>query len=369
MNIKKKLINICLSCVGGILVFDFIKSLRNQKDFNVSVTGIDRDKNASGKVLCEKFYQINDPNFEIKYLNKLIKILNENKIDVFFPLSDKECEVITNNLSYLKKQSPKTIIWLGSSEPEKILFDKEKFLSFCKINKFYTENYFIIENFTDFKKIALEQKNKKLILKSLTGSGSKGVFLINKDLKKNINILRGRDCYETNISFHKNKFKQKEKYVLMPYFEGDFFDVDCIVAKGKLLDFSIRKRNNKNQFLFYSTGHQTIKNNLIKKTIAKFVKIAKIDGPCDFDVILRNNKVILMEASARLSGSVGICTKAGINFPAQAIRKSMNFKYKKMILKKNITFRTFLTSDIISKKNSKAFMEYYIPYFEKQLKY
>ena len=132
MNIKKKLINICLSCVGGILVFDFIKSLRNQKDFNVSVTGIDRDKNASGKVLCEKFYQINDPNFEIKYLNKLIKILNENKIDVFFPLSDKECEVITNNLSYLKKQSPKTIIWLGSSEPEKILFDKEKFLSFCK---------------------------------------------------------------------------------------------------------------------------------------------------------------------------------------------------------------------------------------------
>ena len=50
----------------------------------------------------------------------------------------------------------------------------------------------------------------------------------------------------------------------MPYFEGDFFDVDFISDNGNLLDFSIRKRNNKNQFLFYSTGHKTIKNNIIK---------------------------------------------------------------------------------------------------------
>ena len=33
MNLKKKLIKICLSCVGGILIFDFIQSLKNQKDF------------------------------------------------------------------------------------------------------------------------------------------------------------------------------------------------------------------------------------------------------------------------------------------------------------------------------------------------
>ena len=76
-----------------------------------------------------------------------------------------------------------------------------------------------------------------------------------------------------------------------------------------------------------------------------------------------------MEASARLSGSVGICSKAGINFPAQAVRKVMKLNYRPMKLKKDVTFRTFLTSDIISKKNSDIFMEYYIPYFEKQLQY
>ena len=104
MNIKKKIINVCLSCVGGILIFDFIQSLKNQKDFKVSITGIDQDKNASGKVLCDKFYEISEPIFEKKYLDRLIKILTKNKIKIFFPLSDKECEVITRNYS-LKKET------------------------------------------------------------------------------------------------------------------------------------------------------------------------------------------------------------------------------------------------------------------------
>ena len=68
-------------------------------------------------------------------------------------------------------------------------------------------------------------------MKALDGSGSKGVFLINKNLKNNINILKGRNCYETNINFHKKTFNNKKKFVLMPYFDGDFFDVDLLVGK------------------------------------------------------------------------------------------------------------------------------------------
>ena len=41
----------------------------------------------------------------------------------------------------------------------------------------------------------------------------------------------------------------------------------------------------------------------------------------------------------------------------------------KMKSRKNISFRTFLTSDIISNKNSKDIMEYYIPYFKHMLKH
>jgi hypothetical protein len=369
MNFKIKKINVCISCVGGILIYDFIQSLKNQKDLRINIIGIDKDKNAHGKTLCDKFYSFSEIKNKKSYLIKLVKILRNNKVDIFFPLSDNECQIVTNNINLLKKKLPNTNFWVGESHPNGILTDKKKFLEFCKSNNFYIEKYFIIKNFKELEVNASKIKAKKLILKKLTGSGSKGVYLINKNIKKTINILKGRECYETNINFHKKTLNKKEKFVLMPYFDGDFFDVDCIARDGQLLDIAIRKRNNQNQFLFYSTGHKTVQNKLIKQTIKYFIKKSKINGPCDFDVILRNKKVILMEASARLSGSVGICTKAGINFPSQAIRLAMKLKYKTMNLKKDIVFRTFLTSDIIPKSNSHILMNYYIPYFEEQLKY
>ena len=78
------------------------------------------------------------------------------------------------------------------------------------MNKFLTEKYFIVRNYQEFRKFSLKEKNKKLILKTLVGSGSKGVYLINKKLKKNINILKGRNCYETNINFHKKTLMVKK---------------------------------------------------------------------------------------------------------------------------------------------------------------
>ena len=47
-----------------------------------------------------------------------------------------------------------------------------------------------------------------------------------------------------------------------------------------------------------------------------------------------------MEASARLSGSVGICSKAGINFPAQAVRRLMNLRHKDAF-ERNLTLEHF----------------------------
>ena len=64
--------------------------------------GIDKDMDAHGKVLCDKFINVCDPKDESKYIRELIKILKKNQIDIFFPLSDKECEIVSKNIDYLK---------------------------------------------------------------------------------------------------------------------------------------------------------------------------------------------------------------------------------------------------------------------------
>ena len=79
-----KTVKICISCINGYLTYDFIDSLKNQKDFNSYLIGIDMSDRNKGKILCNKFYKVNDPRNEKKYINDLIKIYKKEKFDIFF---------------------------------------------------------------------------------------------------------------------------------------------------------------------------------------------------------------------------------------------------------------------------------------------
>ena len=61
-----KTVKICISCINGYLTYDFIDSLKNQKDFNSYLIGIDMSDSNKGKILCNKFYKVNDPRNEKK---------------------------------------------------------------------------------------------------------------------------------------------------------------------------------------------------------------------------------------------------------------------------------------------------------------
>ena len=79
-----KTVKICISCINGYLTYDFIDSLKNQKDFNSYLIGIDMSDSNKGKILCNKFYKVNDPRNEKKYINDLIKIYKKKNLISFF---------------------------------------------------------------------------------------------------------------------------------------------------------------------------------------------------------------------------------------------------------------------------------------------
>ena len=125
----------------------------------------------------------------------------------------------------------------------------------------------------------------------------------------------------------------------------------------------------KNRFLYYSTGHLTIKNNKIRSLIQKIVKETNLTDICDFDVIQYNKKFILLEASCRFSGSFGVSTLSGVNFLVQMVRYLMNLKPKKYKLKVNKFFRSFLILKEIKSNKSKIPLDNYISHYSKQLSY
>ena len=184
-------------------------------------------------------------------------------------------------------------------------------MNFCKLNNINVGKFKIISNYNSLFKEIKKSYKRKFILKPVKGSGTKNVFLLNLNSSRKINILESRNCVELNLEILKDKyFKNKSQFILMPYYNGKMY-VLIIAQDGKIKEFCIRISN---RFIFYSIGHRIIKNSNIKKLIKKFISKLKFTGICDFDLIEQNKKFYLLEASCRFSGSVGICTKSGLNF-------------------------------------------------------
>ena len=368
---KIKNIKICVSCVNGFLTYDFINSLKNEKDFKVKIIGIDIQGRSKGKILCDSFYKVSSPQKEKEYIKDIISIYNKEKFDLFYPLSDIESFILLKNKKIFEAKNVNFKLPTESLELAKLLYNKNMFLEYCKKNNINTGKFYFVKSYSEVKKILNKYSSKKFILKPAQGSGTKDVFLLNNKIRKKIRILESRNCFEINLQMLKKiyKFPKKNYCILMPFYNGDLFDIDCIAQNGKLKEFAIRKRQIKNRFMFYSTGHRIVKNLKIKNLISKFVAKLNITGICDFDVIQDNNKFYLLEASCRFSGSVGVCTIGGINFPAQMLRYIFNLKKKKYNLGINNSFRSFLVLKHINENKKDILLDDYIPYYSKQLSY
>mgnify|MGYP001338647271 FL=1 len=353
--------NILISCVGGMLTYDFVRSLRENTEFKFKLIGIDSDEKAYNKVLCDHFYKSPKVRDKEIYFNFIKKIVKKDKIDFIFPLSDDENRFFFEYKNKFIKVFPNLKL---PSEIQNIFLSKEKLYNFCAQNSINVNNFEIIKNLNELKK-KLKNKKKKFILKQSIGHGSNDTYLINNNKKNVTKLLASRSCYELNAFNLFKLLKKRKGMILTDYYKSDIYDVDCLSKKGKVLLIVVRKRLLKNSFLNYSTGHQIVKIKKIENLIKKFVKNCNYTGISDYDVIESKGKFMIMDASSRFSGSVGASLLAGVNFPLECIKMHYGKKISKPKIDYNLIIKTFMS---FAENNKENYIEKYIPKFENQIK-
>ena len=124
----KNIFVVCITCIGGRLIYDIIKAIRDADDYDVKIIGIDSDKNAAGRLLCDEFYIVPhseiDPNGWLKGIYSLNKIEN---IDGLITFSEGESRLVGNNSDIFEELKIKLTV--NSNNLVKILTDKFLLLS------------------------------------------------------------------------------------------------------------------------------------------------------------------------------------------------------------------------------------------------
>ena len=315
-----------ITCVGGHYAYELIECFRNQDDFNATIVGFDVNPKASGRFFCDKFQVIpsakDNPE---KFITSVIEACSKSSIDFFIPSSEEECKAVSDNINLFNASSIDTSI--SNSEIVNIMTDKFSFLDYLDNNGVDVGSFYSINLLDDVLKSLnkLDYPQKKVVLKPRNGSGSRGVLIVDSDLKELNEIIPDRNCAEGSleliIKYAKNNKIDFSSYMAMEYYPGNVYDIDCVAHDGDVINVVPRLRKYDNPLSPYSEGCIIVQDKNIISYVSNVISVLQCHGACDFDIAIDSmGRPRIIDASTRLGGSVAASRLAGINVPAQLVR-------------------------------------------------
>lgn len=299
-----------------------IKSLRENGERSIRVVGADAKSEAVGYQLADARCQLplaDAPDF----INSLLKIAKEEKVDVILPMVTRELERLSVNKD--KFQNEGIIVSVSDIVPLKIANNKGNLLSYMKDRGLSVPHFTIVSSKEEFAKAAYElgYPDKPICFKPMVSNGSRGFRIIDPKISR-YRLLFEMKPMSTYITFDEimSIFDESEIFhqlILMEYLPGNEYSVDLLVDHGRPLYTIPRRRD------AMSAGI-TIKGEIVKEDdiinyCNEIVQSLKLHGNIGIQVKRDwNNTPLILEINPRIQGSIVHCTGAGINLPYYAVK-------------------------------------------------
>lgn len=349
---------ICVTCVGGILIYDFIKALRDASDYDVHVFGVDSDPEAHGRLLCDSFDTVpradRDPAGWLERMSALIRI---NAIDGVICLSDKEAKIAAENHALWSKLGVEMSV--GPKQTAEIMTDKLHLLSALAEGGLDTGRFLPVNSVAEVRTVVeqLGYPGTKVVVKPRRESGSRGVLVCDASRDAFTRFLDNRLCgagrLEQVIEVARANGMTFEDCIAVPYWDGPVFDVECLVQNGKVVQTVARRRQLRNIYSPTSTGHIVDMNPAVVGYAHRMCEILGVERAADFDIVLRpDGKPAPFDASPRFSGSVGGGYYAGVNIISQLVRVMFALPLASFAVRNGVPLRPFRTLTAIPVANA-----------------
>ena len=265
----------------AVVIASFIK----KKYSKISVIGVDQkpfSKSFHTKYI-DRFILIGSND---DYIDSLVKIININDIDLFFPTNSQEMEKVLLN----KFKFNKTLDYLGSYE------------SFYKMN-----NKLALANLCENIGVKMPSYSKKFdkiaypfVIKPTQSSASKGVLYINN---------------KNDVQFAKQLFKNKE-YIIQQYIEGVGIGYSVFAKNGEIVVGYGHKRLAEYPITGGSSMYrESYDDDRMVESAKRIIKDVRWSGFAMFEFKLsKNNELFLIEVNPRIWGSINQGLANGVNY-------------------------------------------------------
>ena len=355
-------VTVCVTCIGGRLIYDIIHGLRMTEGLNVRVVGVDVDPEAHGRLHCDVFATVpKAEGAEEAYIQRLEQLHQQTGFDVLLLLSEGEARAAALFRDRLIARgirlsvSPHDVV---ATMTDKLLMMQRAADCGVDVGPFYAVDS---RQAAEEALVKLGYPKRRIVLKTRRGAGSRGVVILDASEAAWKLLLPNRFCGtgSSDAAFAAMAANGMDfsDLIAVPYIDGPVYDVDCIARNGELIDVAARLRQLRNPLWPTSTGHKIDLHPEVLRLARRLCAAYGVQGAADFDIALdESGKSALFDAAARFSGSVGGSLTAGANFPGRLVRHLLDLPNSPLEIRNGVVLRPYLTMTEIPSHNEKDYL-------------
>ena len=313
--------NILVTGAGAVLGQGIIRSLIVNRLDNIIIHSADPEVKSTGHFLADKAHVIpyaKDP----EYISSIIDIINKFSIDLILIGTDTELPIFAKNKKLIEDSSNVKIL---VSNINVINIANDKFLTSKFLQE--TNHPFPISYMARDKvgvNILRSSTNFPFFAKPVDGARSRGLIKIKNDIDLKLVL------------------DNPENLVIQEYLTDEFgeYTSGCLVFNGKCKAVVTLKRD-----LRDGNTYRAYYSNEYKKYDDFIISVAEklgVEGPCNFQFRIKDNKPVIFEINARFSGTTPIRFMFGFNEVNACLDYILNNQDIKMpILKEGVVMRAW----------------------------
>lgn len=289
-----------LSCGTRNKLVRFFKETFRERDGRVIVT--DCSPWAPALYEADAFYLVPSMK-EAGYLDEIVRICREEKIDALLPLFEDELDLLAQNRELFEAQGIRAIV----SEAESVALCRDKYRFFKHLEQNGIPAMFTCDSIESFDRARDGGKiDFPVFVKPVRGCGSVGISRV--DCRELLEVL----CRYS-----------KDQLLIQQYADGEEFGADVYVdlISGGVTSVFVKKK------VRMRAGETekavSVKDGALFELIERTVSTLKLAGPIDMDIFKVDGRYYISEINPRFGGGYPHAWHAGVKFP-ELIAKNLS---------------------------------------------
>jgi carbamoyl-phosphate synthase large subunit len=250
----------------------------------------------------------------------MAEIVKKEKVDVIIPFSPKELLPLSENKRVFEELGAKVLI----SDPDVIRIIQDRYRILKQLKNLVRFRFKLVKSLDDFK-VALKElgyPEKPVCFKPRIEIGGGRGFRIVEEIDPTKEMMDKKSDIHINMEQALNILKDAKPFpelLIMEYLPGPEYSTDMLAKKGETLAIVPRRRIKVS--LGASSVGITEKNGKVIKKAKSIVKSLPLDYNVNVQLkFSERDEPEYIEINPRVSGTICLCTAAGINLPYLGVK-------------------------------------------------